>query len=102
MSSAHVNLEGLVFLVCSISPGSYIYSASSSGAGEVPVVWVVGFDGDVPFRAMHSKSLTLCILYVYLLLQEKVPLVIAEQGIKYSIVSLGVILSLTHYRFLDE
>lgn len=49
---AHVDLEGLAFLVSSISAGSYTLSASTFTG--FPEISGVGFVGDISFRVESS------------------------------------------------
>lgn len=48
-----INLEGPVLLVSTTTSGSYTFSTSFST--ESTVLWVEGFDGNIPFRVECSK-----------------------------------------------
>jgi hypothetical protein len=78
----HVDIEGLVFLMSSISSGSCtlstsLFSGFSKNRGE-------GFDGDIAFRVECSNvSLSICVpvgLCTSHLLQKRSSLIMAEQG----------------------
>ena len=65
MCADHVDLESLVFLLSSVTSGSYTLSASSSMG--FPESWGERFDGDVLFRydcSMVSRSLHIVWLWV--------------------------------------
>ena len=65
MCADHVDLETLVFLLSSVTSGSYTLSASSSMG--FPESWGERFDGDVLFRydcSMVSRSLHIVWLWV--------------------------------------
>lgn len=60
MSFAYVDLEGLVFLMSSISSGSYTLSVTSSAA--LPELCGEEFDGDIPFSAECLVSILVSVL----------------------------------------